>query len=85
MESRKERAAARPETELERAARRRRLSIEVGVAGIFLLFAAALGILVSPIAAVPLLAVMILGLALLVAAFLLAPSRFALLLEKPRT
>jgi fatty acid desaturase len=84
VEQRKETAAARLETERERATRRRRKSIMVGVTGIVLLFAAALGILALPGAVVPLLVMMIVGLALLIAAFVLAPSRMSLLLEKPK-
>ncbi len=71
--------------EQERGARRRRRSIVVGVTGIVLLFAAALGILATSLATAPLLAVMIAGLVLLIAAFVLAPPRGSLFLEKPKT
>jgi len=71
--------------EQERTLRRRRRSIAVGVTGIVLLFAAALGILATSVSTIPLLVVMIVGLVLLVIAFLIAPSRVSLFLEKPKT
>jgi len=71
--------------EQERTSRRRRRSIAVGVTGIVLLFAAALGILATSVSTIPLLVVMIVGLVLLVIAFLIAPSRVSLFLEKPKT
>ena len=71
--------------EQERTLRRRRRSIAVGVTGIVLLFAAALGILATSVSTIPLLAVMIAGLVLLVVAFIIAPSRVSLFLEKPKT
>jgi VIT1/CCC1 family predicted Fe2+/Mn2+ transporter len=71
--------------EQERTLRRRRRSIAVGVTGIVLLFAAALGILATSVATIPLLVVMIAGLVLLVIAFLITPSRVSVFLEKPKT
>ena len=71
MESRRLTGAERQREERESAVRRRRTSVRVGTGGLVLLFAGAIGVILSPANAILLIAVMVCGIVLLMAAFLL--------------
>ena len=71
MESRRLTGAERQREERESAVRRQRTSIRVGTGGLVLLFAGAIGVILSPANAILLIAVMVCGIVLLMAAFLL--------------
>ncbi len=65
-------AVARARAEREAAARKRTISIRVGVLGLVLVFGGAVGVIVSPADALLLFAPMAIGIVLLITAFLLA-------------
>ena len=71
MEPGRPTASERQREERESAVRKRRTSVRVGTGGLVLLFAGAIGIIVSPANAILLLAVMVCGVVLLMAAFVL--------------
>ena len=76
-------AAERAREEREQAMRRRRTSVRIGTAGVIVLFAAGIGVVLSPSDAATLVAVMLLGIVLIGAAFLLVRPRVSDPLEKP--
>ena len=71
MEPRRLTGAERERMERESDARKRRTSVRVGTGGLVLLFAGAIGIILSPANAILLIALMVCGIVLLMAAFLL--------------
>ena len=76
-------AAERVQEEREQAMRRRRTSVRIGTAGVTVLFAAGIGVVLSPSNAATLVAVMLFGIVLIGAAFLLVRPRVSDMLGKP--
>jgi len=74
-------AAERAREAKEQAARRRRTSIRIGAAGLFVLFASGVSVVLSPQNAAALIAVMAAGIVLLAVAFLLVRPKMLGLFE----
>ncbi len=81
MEPVRVKAVARARAEREAAARKRTISIRVGVLGLVLVFGGAVGVIVSTADALLLIAPMATGIVLLIAAFLLVRTSAADLLQ----